>query len=293
MAGGETSRRWEAERQDVKRAEARLIRGLQHLEEARLSYLNSMMKEQRRLQQELMRMQKSRSKQKLSVGPGHRSIKLALPLLSPRAGQDYSRFQDAAQRSKRKTLPKAGGFPGTSQPSLYLQKPDGDVARNEEDRKGHLPPLNVKGQNTIADRDIATLEDSIAKQLCISSEAGEGEEADGIEGQGKGPAEKETRTAGAQGTAATKPVTLRGKRRPSLGHEGLIMDPEAYAADGRLRTMYARPDFLKSYAEARKARYIRHHKNAPAWEKELSLQEIFGHKKTMQHSPQGQAVMKP
>lgn len=59
MAGGETSRRWEAERQDGRRAEARLIRGLQHLEDARLSYLNSMMKEQRRLQQELMRMQKS------------------------------------------------------------------------------------------------------------------------------------------------------------------------------------------------------------------------------------------
>ncbi|XP_077784311.1 coiled-coil domain-containing protein 190 [Podarcis muralis] len=290
MAGGETSRRWEAERQDGRRAEARLIRGLQHLEDARLSYLNSMMKEQRRLQQELMRMQKSRSKQKLSVGPGRRSIKLALPLLSPQAGQDYSRFQDPAQRSKRKTLAKAGGFPGTSQPSLYLQKPDGDVARNEEARKGHLPPLNVKDQDTTADRDIATLKDSIAKQLCISPEAGEGEEADGTEGRGEGPAEKESRAAA--GAKGTKLVTLPGQRRPSLGPERLIMDPEAYAADGRLRTIYARPDFLKSYAEARKARYIRH-KNAPAWEKELSLQEIFGHKKTMQHSPQGQAMMKP
>ncbi|XP_033006887.1 coiled-coil domain-containing protein 190 [Lacerta agilis] len=290
MAAGETSRRWEAERQDVKRAKARLIRGLQHLEEARLSYLDSMMKEQRRLEQELMRMQKSRSKQQLSVGPGRRSIKPALPLLSPQAAQDYSRFQGAAQRSKRKTLPNAGGFPGTSQPSLYLQKPDGDGAGNEEDRKGHLPPLNVKEQNTIADRDIATLKDSIAKQLCISPEAGEGEEADGKEGQG--PAQKETRAAGAKGTATPHLVTLPGKPRPSLGHERLIVDPEAYAADGRLRTMYARPDFLKSYAEARKARYIRH-KNAPAWEKELSLQEIFGHKKTMQRSPQGQAMMKP
>lgn len=59
MAEGEVSRRWEAERRDVKRAEARLRHGLQNLEEARLSYLSSLTKEQRQLQQELLKLQKS------------------------------------------------------------------------------------------------------------------------------------------------------------------------------------------------------------------------------------------
>ncbi|XP_061440117.1 coiled-coil domain-containing protein 190 isoform X3 [Rhineura floridana] len=193
--------------------------------------------------------------------------------------------------SRRKTLPKAGGILGSSQPSSYVGKLSSGDSGYERDRKGHLPTLNVKDQNTIADRDMTTLKDSITKQLCISAESVEGEEADTREDQEKEPTKEETRAAGSKGTTS-KLMNLPGKQRPSHEHETLIMDTEAYAADGCLRTMYTRPNFLKSYTEARKALYIRH-KSTPAWEKELSLQEIFGHKKTMEHSPQEQALIKP
>lgn len=59
MAESEDFRRWEEKRRDVKRAEIRLSRGLRSLEEARASYLNSMTKEQKRLRQELQKLQKS------------------------------------------------------------------------------------------------------------------------------------------------------------------------------------------------------------------------------------------
>ncbi|XP_061440100.1 coiled-coil domain-containing protein 190 isoform X1 [Rhineura floridana] len=229
------------------------------------------------------------SKQKHSVGTG--CIKLTLPLLSSQAGQDYTGSYNATLRSRRKTLPKAGGILGSSQPSSYVGKLSSGDSGYERDRKGHLPTLNVKDQNTIADRDMTTLKDSITKQLCISAESVEGEEADTREDQEKEPTKEETRAAGSKGTTS-KLMNLPGKQRPSHEHETLIMDTEAYAADGCLRTMYTRPNFLKSYTEARKALYIRH-KSTPAWEKELSLQEIFGHKKTMEHSPQEQALIKP
>ncbi|XP_063003615.1 coiled-coil domain-containing protein 190 [Elgaria multicarinata webbii] len=292
MAEGEASRRWEAERRDVKRAEARLSHGLRSVEEAHLSYLNSVTKEQKRLKQELLKLQRSHSKQKLSVDTGHLSIKLALPLLSPQARQDYTCSHDATLRSRRKTLPRTGGFSGASQLHLHPQTLNSEVSGCDEDRKGYLPPLKAKDQNTIDDRDMTTLKDSITKQLNISAESVEKEEIDSTEDGRKESAKEEPRDVGPKGTTTTKLMYLPPKRRPSFGHERLITDPEAYAADGCLRTMYSRPDFLKAYAEARKARYIRH-KYLPGWEKELSLQDIFGHKKSIDYIPQEQAVVKP
>ncbi|XP_053106129.1 coiled-coil domain-containing protein 190 [Hemicordylus capensis] len=284
MAEGESSRHWEAERRDVKRAEARLNRGLRNLEDARLSYLNSMTKEQRRLQQELLKLQESCSKQKLSVGARHISTKPLFPLLSPQTGQDYLSSYDATLWSRKKLLPKAGRPLGASCFPSHLQTLNSDVSGYEGDRKEHLPSLKAKDQNNIADSNVATLKHSIAKLLSISAESAEQEETDSKEDQEKGPSKEEARAAGAKGTIP-KLLNLPGKQRPSIDHERLILDAEAYGVDGRLRTMYTRPEFLKSYAEARKARYIRH-KDIPAWEKELSLQEIFGHKRAVEHSPQ-------
>uniref|UniRef100_A0ABM5G9M4 Coiled-coil domain-containing protein 190 isoform X1 n=2 Tax=Pogona vitticeps TaxID=103695 RepID=A0ABM5G9M4_9SAUR len=270
MTEGETSRRWEAKRRDVKRAEARLSRGLQSLEEARFSCLNSVMKEQKRLQEELVRLQKGRSKQKLSLSPGPMSVMLPFPLLFPQAREDYSGFHGSMWK---KTFSKGRGLSEASQASFRPQTLNSDISGSAGDRKGHLPPLKPKDQNMTDDRDMTTLRHSTSKQLIISAESGETEENNGTDDQG--------RDVGAQGSTIL--VNIPGKRRPSLGQEKLIMDAEAYGADGCPRNMYSRPDFLKSYSEARKARYIRH-KNIPAWEKELSLQDIFGHKRTIEHS---------
>ncbi|XP_060089347.1 coiled-coil domain-containing protein 190 [Heteronotia binoei] len=283
MAESEDFRRWEEKRRDVKRAEIRLSRGLRSLEEARVAYLNSMTKEQRQLRQELQKLQKSRSKQKLSLGTGGIGINMTLPLLSRQTRWDNSSRD--AQRSMRKIKP--GGTSDTSQSVSHPHSNDATVC----DGNGHLPPLKAKDQTSVADSEVIALKTTIAKQLNISAETTEGEEQDSTQDQGKGLSTEEIRDVGPK-YSRTKFMNAPVKRRPSLVHERLILDPEAYGADGRLRTMYSRPDFLKVYSEARKFRYIRH-KNIPAWEKELSLQEIFGHKPLIEHSPQPQPVINP
>ena len=54
-------------------------------------------------------------------------------------------------------------------------------------------------------------------------------------------------------------------------------DPEVYNADGSLRTVHNLPDFVQSYEQARKARYIRSKENLEK-EKELSIKQIFDKK---------------
>ncbi|XP_063154595.1 coiled-coil domain-containing protein 190 isoform X2 [Candoia aspera] len=292
MAEGGASRRWEAKRRDVKRAEARLSQGLRSLEEARLYCLNAMTKEQQRLQQELLRLQKSCSKQKYSVGTGHINLQATFPLSPPLAGQNSGGFHYSGLRARRKTLPKTGELSWTKQSSFHPWRLSGDVSGYEGKRKGHLPPLEVKDPNVVDDRDMTSLKDSMAKQLNISAESVDRKDIDITEEREKDSMKEEPRDSQAKDTTTiTKHMNLPVKRRPSLDRERLIMDPEAYAADGHLRTMYSRPDFLKSYGEVRNARYIRH-KGLPAWEKELSLQDIFGHKKAMGHSSQEQVDAK-
>uniref|UniRef100_A0A8C3SAQ6 Coiled-coil domain containing 190 n=1 Tax=Chelydra serpentina TaxID=8475 RepID=A0A8C3SAQ6_CHESE len=85
--------------------------------------------------------------------------------------------------------------------------------------------------------------------------------------------------------AMPKPTSCTERRKPSLGYEKLSSDTDAYAPDSsHLRTTHSRPGFLELYAEARNARYIRH-KGIPASEKELSLQEIFGHENSLYPIP--------
>ncbi|XP_007439380.1 uncharacterized protein LOC103063612 [Python bivittatus] len=227
------------------------------------------------------------SKQKFSLGTGRINHKATFPLSPPPVVQNSGGFHYTGLRSQRKTLPKTGELSWTKQPSFHPWRLSGDVSSYEGKRKGHLPPLEAKDPNVVDDRDMTSLKDSMAKQLNLSAKSVDREDTDIMEEQGKDSVKEEPRDSQAKDTATTtKHMNLPGKRRPSLDREKLIMDPEAYAADGHLRTMYSRPDFLKSYNEVRKARYIRH-KSLPAWEKELSLQDIFGHKKAaMEHSSQ-------
>lgn len=60
MAEGDWSRRWELDRWSIKRTEARLSHGLQDLEETRVQQMNSMVKEQRQIQKELVRLQQGK-----------------------------------------------------------------------------------------------------------------------------------------------------------------------------------------------------------------------------------------
>ncbi|CAG5124522.1 unnamed protein product [Candidula unifasciata] len=59
------------------------------------------------------------------------------------------------------------------------------------------------------------------------------------------------------------------------GDRSVIFDPEQYNPDGSLKTMHKLPGFDQSYAQAMKARYVRHQQLTDK-EKELSVNEIFG-----------------
>lgn len=181
-----------------------------------------------------------------------------------------------------KTSPKAGELSERSKTPVCQQTHSSDAAACEGDGTGWLPSIS-KTPTTTEDNDVIALKHAITKQLSLSASSAKQEESDETQVHGQETTSEEAGDARATGTTS-KPVTLPGKQRPSLGHERVILDADAYGADGRLRTMYSRPDFLKSYAEVKKARYLRH-KHTPAWEKELSLQEIFGHRKPADHFP--------
>jgi len=54
-------------------------------------------------------------------------------------------------------------------------------------------------------------------------------------------------------------------------------NPEDFNPDGSLKTMHVMPKLDKSYAEARKTRYVRH-RDTPEWEKSLTVKEVFNKK---------------
>uniref|UniRef100_A0A670Y2C4 Uncharacterized protein n=1 Tax=Pseudonaja textilis TaxID=8673 RepID=A0A670Y2C4_PSETE len=253
---------------DVKRAEARLSLGLRSLEEARLYYLNTMTREQQRLQQELLRLQKSEVSPYHACATSH-TCPISLTAFSPTPSllevffppPNHQLFQLSAVPG----IPLAV-FLGPREASWEQKRPQEASLRPSKPKNGVWGVLHVPSV------------------FCLLELQGS------LLGKGKDSVKEEPRDSQAKDAMTiTKPMNLPENQRFSLDRERLIMDPEAYAADGRLRTMYNRPDFLKSYGEVRKARYIRH-KGIPAWEKELSLQDIFGHKKTIGHASQEMAA---
>ncbi|KAH9507604.1 hypothetical protein Btru_051562 [Bulinus truncatus] len=88
-------------------------------------------------------------------------------------------------------------------------------------------------------------------------------------------------------TASTNPMVLtpvsqlpKGSRRNSRAEmtssdkPPSSWDPEHFNPDGSIRTVHRMPGFEQAYAQAQKARYIRH-RNATEKEKELSVNQIF------------------
>ncbi|KAH1166247.1 coiled-coil domain-containing protein 190 isoform X1 [Mauremys mutica] len=298
MAEGDPSKRWELERQDVKRAEARLSHGLQDLEEARLYQMNSMIKEQRQIQKELQRLQQGNSRKKahatlgdLSQEVGKRPVLPRLPTLS---GQQHSKRRAERLRAPRSTLPKMEGPTQAAQSPLQHQICDRVILDDEGQescgRHGSTSTCTqAKAASSITDISLSDLRHSIARRLSTSANPAEQEETNsqGVLGTGRTvlPCEQAEASDVDGSVTMPKPTSCTERRKPSLGHEKLNSDTDPYVPDrSHPRPMHSRPGFLELYAEARKARYIRH-KGIPASEKELSLQEIFGHENSLDPSP--------
>ncbi|TFJ98313.1 pulmonary surfactant-associated protein B [Platysternon megacephalum] len=298
MAEGDPSRRWELERQDVKRAEARLSHGLQDLEEARLYQMKSMIKEQRQIQKELHRLQQGNSRKKAHATLGDLSQEVgkrpALPTLPTSSGQQHSKRRVEQLRAPRSTLPKMEGPTQAAQSPLQHQICDREVLDDEgQESSGRHGSTSTRTQakaaSSITDISLSDLRYSIARRLSTSAKSAEQEETNSQGELGTGPTVLPCGQAEASDVDGSdtmpKPTSCTERRKPSLGHEKLSSDTDPYVSDrSHLRPMHSRPGFLELYAEARKARYIRH-KGIPASEKELSLQEIFGHENSLDPSP--------
>ncbi|XP_067388622.1 coiled-coil domain-containing protein 190 [Emydura macquarii macquarii] len=290
VAEGDSARRWELERRDVKRAEVRLSHGLQDLEEARHYHMNSMIREQKQIQKELLRLQQGNSRKKAHETVGDISQeagkRAALPTLPPSSGQQHSDSRAERLRALKSTLPKMEVPTQAAQSTLQYQTCDiiDGAWQKSSGRPGSTATrTQANTRSFITDMSLPDLRHSIAKRLSISASPAEQEETNS-----PGELDKDPKEEAEVSDAMPKPPRYTGRRMPSLVHEKLSFDTDAH-------TLNSRSGFLELYAEARKARYIRHN-GIPASERELSLREIFGHEDSLdsnsaaakqeQHSPE-------
>eukprot|EP00061_Rhincodon_typus_P017267 g45883.t1 len=182
--------------------------------------------------------------------------------------------------------------------SLALQTQINDflngLSSRQEKSDGHLgarqiqpgtPSSKLKTETSINSIKLSALKHPNTKHVSISEKPTVLDEANGRENQGvDGQTEQEASDVEtdssnqAQGQSRSRESTSS----PPLSacHENPGYDSEFYAPDGLPRTMHTMPSFLEAFAEAKKARYIRH-RTKPEDERELSISEIFAKRKDL------------
>ncbi|XP_072130843.1 coiled-coil domain-containing protein 190 [Mobula birostris] len=256
---GDVAKWLETERRESKRAETRLRNGLHDLEEARFYCINRMMKEQQRVQRDLITIKNGYSKKKAVSCFGK---------LCPDTNTAVKESPDFSNK-------------------VSLVKPPA------KDRSFILASERIRAQNyspAKAARIVIPPSVSHALQTQIneflSGFSGEQEKSDkhaaAEEVQALTPPKlnAEVRTESASPSTLKRPVTkpaisvTDSERGNQAAQESSPDGSEFYAPDGLPRTMYTMPSFLEAFVEARKARYIRH-RNKPDSEKELPISDIF------------------
>uniref|UniRef100_UPI00398E5EB7 coiled-coil domain-containing protein 190 n=1 Tax=Pristiophorus japonicus TaxID=55135 RepID=UPI00398E5EB7 len=308
---GDITKQLEAERRESKRAEARLRNGLHDLEEARFYCINRMIKEQRRIQRDLLRIKNGYSKKK-AVSSFRRlcpdsnipakgksgSSNTVVPTIP--AVKDQAVILDSEGiRTQNYYSTKAGKvvIPPSASLALQMQINDflngfssrqekSDAHTGAEEAHPSLPPstCRLKTKTSIDSVNMTGLKDSVAKRLSISGkpaglDVANRRENQAADGQAE-PGASDAKTSGSvvTGDPAPKPIKSRqSASSPQLSPylESASHDSEFYAPDGLPRTMHTMPSFLQAFAEAKKARYIRHRIRTED-ERELSIGEIFG-----------------
>ncbi|KAM8931044.1 coiled-coil domain-containing protein 190 isoform 2-T2 [Pelodytes ibericus] len=279
LIGSNMDKQWEAQRRGDRRAAVRLNNGLQEIEEAQLYHVNSMTKEQKRLQMDLIKMKQSKSKNKTTNPKGVPPGKPALLQTFPGSRGQICRTENRGDR--KQPAHQSDGSVMASGSSMTLQMRINDFM-DGVNKKGKTDSPSSPSPNTepsLSGINMTDLKNSMAKRLSIS------ESSPVLQGEGSIDNEQKSSDKSKEPTIKTslqettsKPMNFNPQfvkpRRGSLFKEKLFFDEEIYAPDGGLRTLHAMPDMMNSFEEAKKARYIRH-KNKLDSEKELSVQEIF------------------
>ncbi|KAM5148066.1 coiled-coil domain-containing protein 190 [Mantella aurantiaca] len=283
LLGNNVDKQWEAERRGAKRAEARLNNGIQEIAEAQSYHINSMTKEQKRLQKDLIRIKQAtvrKTTSATSVKENHKS---------------GSTFQDESTRNQPAALP---GQVIASGSSMSLQMRINDFMDGVSSRKAKADTEVIQRNETEPSVSATSTKDSkvpAARRLSISS-VNEGTNSKNPSRQGKSSelsidscdktmpqVVKSSNEELPIKTPVLPPQYMR--RRSSFFKEKPLFDEEIYAPDGVLRTRHLMPDFMESLEEAKQARYIRH-KIKPESEKELSIAEIFPENNNDTNNPQ-------
>ncbi|XP_018428780.1 PREDICTED: coiled-coil domain-containing protein 190 [Nanorana parkeri] len=270
LLGNNVDKQWEAERRGAKRAEVRLNNGIQEIKEAQSYHINSMTKEQKRLQKDLMRIRQAtvrKTTSPTSVKENHKT---------------GSQFKDERTRNQPTSLPEGQVIASGSSMTLQMRINDfmdGVNSRNTKEDSEVVQrnevEYSVSGTSTT---------DSMAPDASISS-VKESTNSKSNSKQGKSselPIDSDDKTLPSVVKSLNEDVAMKPpalgpqymRRRSSLFKDKPLFDEEIYAPDGVLRTQHTMPDFMESLEEAKHARYIRH-KVKPDSEKELSVAEIF------------------
>ncbi|XP_069793875.1 coiled-coil domain-containing protein 190 [Narcine bancroftii] len=294
---GEVTRRLEAERRESKRAEARLQNGLHDLEDARFYSINQMMKEQRRIQKDLIRIKNGYSKKKIGSSFGRLCPDYKMPAketpgcdnkaLSTKPVAKDGSFILASERirAQNSSPVKPGRIEMLASVSRALQiqindflsqlSDEGEGKANEqagaEEDRALMSP-NAGQQRTLAPIDVANL-----SGLTLSTAKSSGKPAHPvIASASRNKAAEVTdnckKSCNAIGNQSN-PKQVKARPSTSNLQRDSSSDPcEFYAPDGLPRTVHTMPNFHEAFAEARKARYIRH-RSKP--ERELSISDVF------------------
>ncbi|XP_040264705.1 coiled-coil domain-containing protein 190 [Bufo bufo] len=247
--GNNMDKQWEAERRGAKRAEARLSNGIQEIEEAQHYHMNNMVKEQKRLQKDLIKIKQAAVKKNSNVKNNRTDI------------------PQTTNSGKSQLAASPDGPVMALGSSMTLQMRINDFMDGV--KKGQSENLQRKGSElSLSGTNIIDIKTSLSRRLSISSVTEDTVFQNDLSGKSFGLLSNTN-----EKSASANPQYLR-QRRGSLFKDKAAFDEEIYAPDGGLRTLHTMPDFMDSLEEAKNARYIRH-RVKPESEKELGVGEIF------------------
>ncbi|XP_073498670.1 coiled-coil domain-containing protein 190 isoform X2 [Phyllobates terribilis] len=249
--GKSMDKQWEAERRGAKRAEAKLNNGIQEIEEAQHYHMNSMTKEQKRLQKDLIRIKQATAKKATYVKNNNKTE-------TPQTQATITGRSQLASSPEEPVM--------ASGSSMTLQTRINDFMDGVKKKKGeNLQRIELPLPGTM----ITDTKTSLARRLSIVSVTGDVVSKEDLLGKSSDLLfNTKDKTCG-----SANPQFPR-QRRGSLFKERAVFDEEIYAPDGHLRTLHTMPDTMASLEEAKNARYIRH-RVKPEFEKELTFGEIF------------------
>ncbi|XP_044527881.1 coiled-coil domain-containing protein 190 [Gracilinanus agilis] len=288
MVGKELSRRWEIERKDAKRAEARLRLGLLRLEENWLYRMNMVAREQRQLQKELEKLrQAGNSKKKVSSFSNNllRTQKSDIPTIPQQGGHRHWTAEPRGIRTMETRLLQTKKYEpsnpieiASSHPINYIKNEEeafSQSSRNSSSLEGgpKAPKRSsVTVINPFQDRDsINQPQEDISADL---QNHGTFSKVEQVPGAPQVESEVIEIKASPIGGFGSKPGSVKQNHTPE--REKSTFDPKAYTLYSYLRTVDTMPTYLELFAKIKNARYLRH-RVPPEFERELSIGEIFGH----------------